>query len=356
MMKKIEYLNELDGLIEKMSSFSNSSDYIVYAKVTTLTVMNLRYEKIAFNKNLDTHPYLLTKEVIKDAKVMFDKFIELSDFEAPHSKTSLNSIKKSEILEEKHEELWQEIWSRHSKEEFDEFVNMKHNRLVINDLIQYVNNKKCVDFGAGNGSFSFALELAGASKVHGIDFGEKQVEYAKKVSEYKELNEVVSFSKAEVYDSKLESKSFDFAVSNGVFHHLNHTNIEKAIEEVSRVLKPNGWFWYYIDGEGAIAMELWDASVEILKEVPTLQIEAILQNMNLSRNKMVFVIDGLCATYIHSSLEETTLMLEKYGFSNFKRLTGGEPTDFDLDVVESDPYGKEKFGCGDLRLLCQLIN
>jgi len=354
-MNKDEYLNELDELIEKMSRLSNSSDFIVYAKVITLTLMNLRYEKIAFNKNLDSHPYLLTKEVIKDAKVMFDQFIELKDFEAPQSKISNSSRKKSQVLEEKHEELWQEIWSRHNREEFDEFVNMKYNRLVINDLIEFVKNKKCVDFGAGNGSFSFALELAGASSVHGIDFGEKQVLYANRVSEDKDLADVVSFSKALVYDSKLESNSYDFAVSNGVFHHLNHTNIEKAIEEVSRVLKPNGWFWYYIDGEGAIAMELWDASVEILKEVPTLQIEAILKTMNLSRNKMVFVMDGLSAIYIHSSLEDTTSMLEKYGFSNFKRLTGGEPTDFDLDVVESDPYGAEKFGCGDLRLLCQLV-
>ena len=354
-MNKDEYLNELDELIEKMRRLSNSSDYIVYAKVITLTIMNLRYEKIAFNKNLDSHPYLLTKEVIKDAKVMFDQFIELKDFEAPLSKISNSPRKKSQVLEEKHEELWQEIWSRHNREEFDEFVNMKHNRLVINDLIEFVKNKKCIDFGAGNGSFSFALELAGASLVHGIDFGEKQVLYANRVSEDKDLADIVSFSKALVYDSKLESNSYDFAVSNGVFHHLNHTNIEKAIEEVSRVLKPNGWFWYYIDGEGAIAMELWDVSVEILKEVPILQIESILKTMNLSRNKMVFVMDGLSAIYIHSSLEDTTSMLEKYGFSNFKRLTGGEPTDFDLDVVESDPYGAEKFGCGDLRLLCQLV-
>ena len=50
-MEKIEYLNELDELVKKMNSFLNDSDYIVYAKVTTLTLMNLRYEKIAFNKN-----------------------------------------------------------------------------------------------------------------------------------------------------------------------------------------------------------------------------------------------------------------------------------------------------------------
>ena len=37
---------------------------------------------------------------------------------------------------------------RHNMDEFDEFVNMKYNRLIINDLIQYIDKKKCVDFGA----------------------------------------------------------------------------------------------------------------------------------------------------------------------------------------------------------------
>lgn len=131
--------------------------------------------------------------------------------------------------------------------------------------------------------------------------------------------------------------------------------MEKAIKEVSRVLKPEGWFWYYIDGKGAISMDLWDYSVKALKEVPILKIEKVLNGMSLSRNKIVHLMDGLSATYIHSTLEDTITMLERYGFTNFKRLTGGEITDFDLDVVEADPYGKEKFGCGDLRLLCQLV-
>lgn len=180
-MNKTEYLNELDTLIARMDNFPNNSEYMVYAKVTTLTVMNLRYEKVAFNKNLSEHPYPITKNIISDAKLMFENFIELKNFEKPKSKTDQTRNKKSEVLEDKHEELWQEIWSRH---DMDEFVNMKYNRLIINNLIQYIDKKKCVDFGAGNGSFSFALQLAGAETVHGIDFGLKNVEYSKRVSEY----------------------------------------------------------------------------------------------------------------------------------------------------------------------------
>ena len=66
------------------------------------------------------------------------------------------------------------------------------------------------------------------------------------------------------------------------------------------------------------------------------------------------IVDLLTATYIHSTLEETTNMLARYGFSVMKRLSGADSTSYDLDRVEEDQYGKEKFGLGELRLLCRL--
>jgi hypothetical protein len=47
--------------------------------------------------------------------------------------------------------------------------------------------------------------------------------------------------------------------------------------------------------------------------------------------------------------------LGKAGFGNFTRLTDGFGTDFGLDVIEADSYGREKFGEGDLRVLAQLV-
>ena len=37
-----------------------------------------------------------------------------------------------------------------------------------------------------------------------------------------------------------------------------------------------------------------------------------------------------------------------------KRLSGADSTSYDLDKVNSDSYGCEKFGTGELRLLCRL--
>jgi len=346
------YLDSLDKLMEIMRATENSVT-VMRAKVLVLAIMNLRYEKVAFNKELSEHPFELTKQIIDDAICQYNAFIDLLEFEG--DKENVEDLGyKSNILEEKHQELWQEIWSRHNQEEFQEFVDMKYNRLVINDLIKYVKDSNCVDFGAGNGSFAFALLQAGASSIQGIDFGTKQVRYATKVAESLNLSNKAVFKEAEVFDTGLKSDSYEFAVSNGVFHHLSEYNMEKSVAEVARVMKDGGWFWYYIDGIDAISMDLWDDSVETLKDIPILFIEEVLKTLNLKRNKMVHVMDGLSATYKHSSWSEATAMLSKYGFTNFKRLTGGESTDFDLDVVESDKYGKEKFGEGDLRILCQI--
>ncbi len=66
-------------------------------------------------------------------------------------------------------------------------------------------------------------------------------------------------------------------------------------------------------------------------------------------------MDGLNATYRHTSWDKITGLLAKAGFGNFRRLSGSFSTDFDLDVISADPYGKEKFGEGDLRILAQLV-
>jgi SAM-dependent methyltransferase len=349
-MKRDLYRDELEKLKKLMNGVKNTP-FSIFAKVQTLAVMNMRYEKIAFNKNLKEHPYILTKTLLEETCLFFNTLMDISFIES--DKNNID-VFKSENLIEKHEELWQEIWSRHNDEEFQEFIEMKAKRLDINDIVKYIENKVCVDFGCGNGVFSFAMIERGAAGVYGLDFGEKSVKYAQNVAIKRGLLDRAVFKVGDVTDSKLEPNRFDFAVSNGVFHHLREEDMIKAIKEVARVLKKDGWFWYYIDGKDAISMDLWDNSVSILKRIDIMMIENVLKQMNIKRNKMVHLMDGLSATYYHSTWNGTIKMLSECGFGNFRRLTGGGPYDFDQDAIDADPYGKEKFGEGDLRILCQL--
>jgi len=348
-MKKSIYLKSLSELQEIMNN-SKVTSFINYAKVVTLVIMNMRYEKIAFNSKFNEHPYLLTKQIIDDAILQYKQFLDISFIEDLSIKQE-NS--KSKIKEEKHEDLFNEIWNRYDAVQFQEYIERYNTRIKINNIQNLIKDKQCVDLGCGNGVFCFALLENGAKEAIGVDFGKNSIEYASFVSKQRGLEKCTLFKNATVYDTGFDDNSFDFAIQNGVFHHLDDE--DKAIQETRRILKKGGWFWYYTDGEGGISYDLWDTSVNILQDVSALFIENILINMNISRNKMVHLMDGLSATYAHTSWDKITKRLSEYGFGNFKRLTGGFNTDFDLDRIESDPYGKEKFGEGDLRLLCQLV-
>ena len=72
--------------------------------------------------------------------------------------------------------------------------------------------------------------------------------------------------------------------------------------------------------------------------------------MGLSIGKRYHLGDSLQATYRHTDLKTFQQRLEGYGFFVIKRLMGGFPYDSD-GAAQSDPWAREKFGSGDLRLL-----
>jgi ubiquinone/menaquinone biosynthesis C-methylase UbiE len=350
MMNKQIYLKELSKLKKRMQSVPNTQ-FTAYAKVVALTTVTIRWEKVALlTKKLDKHPYLYAKEILENAAVLFDSLIDISYIE--HEKNKF-SDGKSHVKESKHQQLYNEIWDRYDEKTYREFIDRSLHRVKVNKLEKLIKGKKCIDFGCGNGHACFAFLELGAEFTAGIDFGEKSVDYAKRYAKTHKWDKKSQFKQATVYKTGFPTDYFDYAIQNGVFHHLKSE--DEGVAEVQRVLKKGGWLWYYVDGQGAVCMDLADVAVEILKDVPVLFIEQVLNSLNVSRNKTVHIMDTLSATYVHQSWEQVTKRLAKFGFGNFRRLTGGYITDFDLDRIKKDKYGKEKFGCGDLRILCQLI-
>lgn len=349
-MKKDIYMTELDQLAESMCKIEKTP-LNMFAMVVSLVNMNMRYEKIAFNPKISEHPYILTKNIISDSRIIFENLLDINFIE--NEDKSFDGFKDVD-KEKKHKELFNNIWNRYDRKQFEEYIDRYEFRLNINKISDLIKQKRCVDFGCGNGSFCFALLRYGASSAVGVDFGEKSISYAQTAARNLGYLDNTSFKTTSVYSTGLSDNSFDFAVQNGVFHHLDDE--DKAIKEVTRVLKKGGWFWYYTAGEGAISRDLSDISVLLLKDVPSSFIERVLDSMNISRNKIVHLMDLLSATYASTSWEIMTERLSEFGFGNFRRLTGGFPTDYDLDVIKADPYGEEKFGEGDLRILCQLID
>jgi ubiquinone/menaquinone biosynthesis C-methylase UbiE len=104
---------------------------------------------------------------------------------------------------------------------------------------QYLSSGLSVlDCGCGPGSITQGIVAAvHPGKVVGVDFGESQIERAKKdVAEHNIKN--VEFIAASCYSLPFEDAAFDCVFSHALLEHLSDS--KKALMEFHRVLKPGG--------------------------------------------------------------------------------------------------------------------
>lgn len=347
-MTRSIYLNWLDNFSKQCELMPNTR-LSAFLKVYHLVLITMRYEKIEFDQNLQEHPFQTVATIIDDTLVSLK-----SSWEVEYIEDDDKSFKavKSHRPEVKHAGLWTQQWPRYVGELMEGYIARYLHRINVNSLEPYIAGRRVLDMGCGNGAFLFACLEAGADSVVGIDFGKESIDHAKAIAKHRNVSDRSEFLVSTVYDVPFADEEFDFVIQNGVFHHVEHP--DKAIREAARLLKKGGAMWYYVDGEGAIKSDLFNAAVYILRDVPTDCIISVLKTMNLSEPKIAFLNDGFGATYSFTTWDKLTAQLSSFGFMDFKRMVGGFATDFDHDVIEADPYGKEKFGEGNLRLLARL--
>ena len=349
-MNKSDYLKNLEKLKNLADSIPNTQ-FLAKMKINTLVIMNMRYEKIMLNRNLQNHPHELVSQLIDDACDFLTQCFEVAWIEG----NQIEFAKNEQNMEENHQDLFQKLWVDYSDEEYKaERVGRYKKRIEINQLAPLIAGKKCIDCGCGHGNFALALSDYGAEYVLGIDYGSDAIQFANKMRDLLGYSgEKIEFKVESVYQLPSSDDAYDFAIQNGVFHHLEDE--DAAYKEVYRILKPGAYFWIYTDSEGAIGPTLYDVSRYILRDVPNAFVIRCLSELNISTNKRYHLGDGFNAVYRHTNYEDFIKRLGSYGFGNFRRLVGGFPTDFDHDVIQQDKYGKEKFGSGDLRILAQKI-
>ena len=135
------------------------------------------------------------------------------------------------------EELFKRIKSAYDSQKLrgEGIGNYFSNEIKIDSL----KNKTCVIVGPGCGEEAMQLHLLSKAKVIGIDISHKSASLTNKF-----LHKFGDKSGIGIQgDSRflpIQSNSIDFVFSSGVIHHS--PNIEKSINEIYRVLKPNGEF------------------------------------------------------------------------------------------------------------------
>lgn len=129
---------------------------------------------------------------------------------------------------------------------FEEFRKYKGRRVNnrIRDFVSMLDVKKgdrVIDMGCGRGDLTMELARQGATAV-GIDYSSDGIKLAKNALKYQPVNIQNNVKFYEMNAKKLEFKnnSFDSIISVDVFEHLYKPELEIAMKEISRVLKPGG--------------------------------------------------------------------------------------------------------------------
>jgi len=103
-----------------------------------------------------------------------------------------------------------------------------------------ISSKKCLDVGTGTGEIAFLLaENAGeGGVVYGVDITPKMLEFAETKMTERKLPKPVLFEEGDALSLRFENDHFDIVTSGYMLR--NVSDIQKAIDEMYRVLRPGG--------------------------------------------------------------------------------------------------------------------
>jgi ubiquinone/menaquinone biosynthesis C-methylase UbiE len=125
-------------------------------------------------------------------------------------------------------------------------IDYSYSKKVINTLLNEVEpESNIIDFGCGNGLLLDIMKDRNFryESLIGLDVSERSLQKAKnkakKLSNYKSNTNFILFGKYSNLD--LSSDSFDYILSSFVMHFQIS---DRQLEELHRVLKPNGLFVY----------------------------------------------------------------------------------------------------------------
>ena len=168
--------------------------------------------------------------------------------------------------------LTKEFWNKHpcyGQDNFNSREKLRYNLEpwlleIIAKISKNYSNICEVGCGSGTDGISFCKILPSNGKYVGIDDSDESIKLAKKATEEikDNLKIMPTFKVGNAEFLDFEDNCFECIFSFGVIHHTE--NIQKAVNEIYRVLKPNGKAYIFI-------YRKWSPKVTIAKFLRLLQ-------------------------------------------------------------------------------------
>lgn len=170
------------------------------------------------------------------------------------------------------------------------------------EQISLPNNARILELGCGNGSLweEHIDKLDSNAKLTMTDYSSGMVDI---VREKFSNNSKISFEIADAQNLTFSSQSFDIVIANHTLHHVN--NIDLAISEIARVLKPNGVFYATTNGTKGLENYFY----EIIQKIsPTNRAfsEPLPFNLENAHNLLSRHFLKIAKTYFPNSLSITS--------------------------------------------------
>ncbi|MDC0476542.1 methyltransferase domain-containing protein [Alphaproteobacteria bacterium] len=282
---------------------------------------------------------------------VFDSGISVASIEYKPKNTE-----PSANFESKVSNLFSDVWVDMTDDiYFDQSFEYTCERLEKNgiDPNELFRDKLVVDAGCGSGKFSATIAKLGAKKVVGVDIGEKGIKFARKQAKKKSYGEKIEYRVANLLELPFEANSVDMVWSNGVIHHT--TNYEKCIQEFSRVTRPGGGLFLYVNGRFGLFELLQDTIRKSMEGVPREIFQLYLHTLGVNSGRLYWLMDCCFAPYEWKSEKEVISLLEGCGYGNIKKLKRGVEIDQIEKISTGLPFAKLKYGEGQLKFLCELM-
>jgi ubiquinone/menaquinone biosynthesis C-methylase UbiE len=222
-------------------------------------------------------------------------------------------------VENKTGALFGGLWGELTDEQYQDSVELFAKRAISNNFdLNWIKGKKCLDAGCGSGRYSVAMALHGADSIDAIDVSETGISEA---SRRAEKFENINFKHASVLDIPFEDGVFDFVWSCGVIHHTS--DFDKALSELTRVLKVGGKLYLLIYGTGGLSWQIIKALRPIVADLGEKFIDEAISVAGLPANNRKNFMDHLFVPVQKlTSFQEIYTKLDALGYSGIDRWTG----------------------------------
>lgn len=192
-------------------------------------------------------------------------------------------------VEQQTGELFGSLWHRLTDEQYQESVDLFRKRFEANDFdLAWFEGKKCLDAGTGSGRYAVAMAMHGASEVIGVDVSTSGLDTARKRSAGITN---LSFLEASVHNLPFPDASFDFVCCAGVLHHT--TSISRGLDEITRVLRPDGKLFLLLYGYGGLRWRLIQALRPLADELGRDAVDIAITKAGLPANNRKHFMDDL---------------------------------------------------------------